>query len=132
VSMTDTNSSLGSKTASPFHLIGLGATIFLQAALGMEAGVVEEAVKALNEAEAAARSQVKSSKSVKSSTRYPPGTEWEIIHADAVVLQGLTNALSETYYGKRRAHHISIHLTHRTLRILTESVSIFSRSNETF
>jgi Protein of unknown function (DUF3808) len=104
VLVTDAES-LGSKKASPFHLIGLGATIFLQAALGMEAGVVEEAVKALNEAEAAARSQVKSSKSAKSSTRYPPGTEWEILHADAVVLQGLTNALSETYYGKQLTHH---------------------------
>lgn len=92
--------SLGAKKASPFHLLGLGATIFLQASLGMEAGVVEEAVKALNDAEAAARAQVKASKGVKvSATRYPAGTEWEILHADATVLQGLTNALSETYFG---------------------------------
>ncbi|KIM31719.1 hypothetical protein M408DRAFT_20945 [Serendipita vermifera MAFF 305830] len=89
----------GAKPASPFHLLGLGSTIFLQACLGMESGVVAEAVKALNEAEAAARAQLKSSKSAKSLTRFPPGTEWEILHADAVVLQGLTNALSETYYG---------------------------------
>ena len=66
----------------------------------MESGVVEEAVKALNEAEAVARAQVKASKSTKSTTRFPPGTEWEVLHADAVVLQGLTNALSETYYGQ--------------------------------
>lgn len=68
--------------------------------------MVEEAVKALNEAEAAARAQVKASKSGKSSTRYPAGTEWEILHADAVVLQGLTNALSETYYGARLTHQL--------------------------
>jgi len=91
---------VGSQATSPLHLIGLGATIFLQAALGMEAGVVEEAVKALNEAEAAARAHVKASKTVKSFTRYPPGIEWEVIHTDAVVLQGLTHALSETYYGE--------------------------------
>jgi hypothetical protein len=66
----------------------------------MESGVVEQAVKALNTAEGAARAKVKSAKAVKSSTSFPAGTEWEILHAVAIVLQGLTQPLNESYYGE--------------------------------
>lgn len=91
------------KSTSSFHQIGLGSVIFLQAALGMEQGVMDEAVKALAEAESSTRAQAKRASTTKSnggvSTRFPPGTEWEILHADAVVLHGMTHSLSETYYG---------------------------------
>lgn len=65
----------------------------------MESALIDEAVKALNEGESAARARLKVSKSAASLTRFPAGTEWEMLHADAIVLQGMTHALSETYYG---------------------------------
>lgn len=66
----------------------------------MESGVVEQAIKALNAAESAARAKVKSAKASKSATSYPAATEWEILHTDALVLQGLTQPLNESYYGE--------------------------------
>lgn len=65
----------------------------------MESALIDEAVKALNEGETAARSQHKLTKAAPSVTKFPAGIEWEMLHADALVLQGLTHALSETYYG---------------------------------
>jgi hypothetical protein len=94
---------VGAKPSSSFHQIGLGSVIFLQAALGMEQGVMEEAIKALAEAENSTRTQAKKAASSKSNPipmRFPAGTEWEILHADAVVLHGMTHSLSETYYGE--------------------------------
>lgn len=51
------------------------------------------AIKLLAEAEAAARKQVKATKGLASSTRFPGGTEWELLHADATILLGMTHAL---------------------------------------
>ncbi|KAH7923486.1 hypothetical protein BV22DRAFT_1196685 [Leucogyrophana mollusca] len=84
---------------SPFHLLGLGVCAFLQAALGMETGLMTEATRCLTLSEAGARKQMKAAKSAASSTRFQAGLEWEIMHSDAVVLLGLTHALSESYRG---------------------------------
>ncbi|KAH8106957.1 outer membrane protein Iml2/Tetratricopeptide repeat protein 39 [Cristinia sonorae] len=84
---------------SPFHMIGVGICAFLEAALGMEAGVVAEAAKSLAEAENAVKAQLKTSKYAKSNTRFPAGTEYELLHSDAVILHGITHALSESYMG---------------------------------
>jgi hypothetical protein len=84
---------------SPFHLIGLGVCAFLKAALGMEPDLMEDATECLALSEAIAKRQVKAAKSTTASHRFPPGTEWEIIHTDAAVLLGLTHALSESYRG---------------------------------
>ena len=98
---------------SPFHALGLGVCAFLEAALGMEVrrrarfsgqyhnqmnlgsqtGLMVEASRCLALSEAGAKKQLKASKSTKDNTQFPPGTEWELLLADAVILLGLTHAL---------------------------------------
>ncbi|KAI0373047.1 hypothetical protein BV20DRAFT_1050450 [Pilatotrama ljubarskyi] len=84
---------------SPFHSLGLGVCAFLEAALGMETGLMTEASRLLALAEAGAKKQLKLAKSSDKTTQFPPGTEWELLHSDAVILLGLTHALSESYMG---------------------------------
>ncbi|KAI0636592.1 outer membrane protein Iml2/Tetratricopeptide repeat protein 39 [Trametes polyzona] len=84
---------------SPFHSLGLGVCAFLEAALGMETGLMVEASRLLALAEAGAKKQLKLAKSSEKTTQFPPGTEWELLHSDAVILLGLTHALSESYMG---------------------------------
>ncbi|KAF9651455.1 hypothetical protein BDM02DRAFT_3110516 [Thelephora ganbajun] len=84
----------------PFHLLGLGVCSFLEASLGMESAMMVEASAALNNAEAHAKKKHKSaSKTNKDTHRFPPGTLWELMHADCIILVGLTQALSESYMG---------------------------------
>ena len=52
-----------------------------------------DAIKLLADAEAAARKQAKATKGSTSTGRFPGGTEWELLHADATILLGLTHAL---------------------------------------
>ncbi|RDB22979.1 Mitochondrial outer membrane protein IML2 [Hypsizygus marmoreus] len=82
----------------PFHLLGQGVCAFMEAALGMESELLVEATRCLTLSEAGARRQQKAPKS-RVNQRFPPGLEWEILNADAVVLLGLTSALSESYMG---------------------------------
>ncbi|KAG2063541.1 hypothetical protein BDR04DRAFT_1146273 [Suillus decipiens] len=84
---------------APFHALGLGVVAFLQAALGMETGLMEEATRCLTVSEVGARKQARAAKSSPSTHRFDAGLEWEVVHADAVVLLGLTHALSESYRG---------------------------------
>ncbi|KAG8770326.1 hypothetical protein FRC12_004357 [Ceratobasidium sp. 428] len=86
---------------SPFHLLGLGVVNFLQAALGMEEGLMPDAIASLTAAEAGAKAAAKATRSAKGNmpSRYPIGMEHEICQADAIVLLGLTQALSESYMG---------------------------------
>ncbi|KAF8993782.1 hypothetical protein BDQ17DRAFT_1431489 [Cyathus striatus] len=79
-----------------FHLLGLGVCSFLEAALGMEEGLMTEASRCLTLAEAGSKKEMKVSKT---HGRPHAGLEWEIINADAVVLLGLTHALNESYMG---------------------------------
>jgi hypothetical protein len=67
--------------------------------------MISEAGDALQRSEAASKKQLKLvSKNIRDSIRFPPGTLWELIHADAVILLGLTQALRSvpevhhTYY----------------------------------
>ncbi|KAF7354120.1 Mitochondrial outer membrane protein [Mycena venus] len=87
--------------SSPFHLLGLGVCAFLEAALGMESGLMGEASEA--GAKKAAADAKKANAEKKNGRdgggRFAPGLEYEILHADAVVLLGLTHALSESYMG---------------------------------
>ncbi|KAG8964365.1 hypothetical protein FRC03_001849 [Tulasnella sp. 419] len=84
---------------TPFHLLGLGVVTFLQAALGMEDGIMAEASKALTEAQAAAKQAYKVAQSKPSATRFPAGTEWELLQTDTILLLGVTQVLSESYMG---------------------------------
>ncbi|KAG6911431.1 hypothetical protein DXG01_016528 [Tephrocybe rancida] len=83
----------------PYHLLGQGVCAFMEAALGMEPGLLAEATRCLTLSEAGARRQMKSAIKAHPNQRFTPGLEWEILNADAVVLLGLTNALSESYMG---------------------------------
>jgi hypothetical protein len=60
---------------------------------------MQQAVTALAEAESKSRAHIKAAKSAKPETRFPAGTEWEVVQADALLLHGLTQALSESYMG---------------------------------
>lgn len=86
---------------TPFHLLGTGVVSFLQAALGMEEGLMPDAAAALTAAEAGAKAAAKATRTAKSgvTSKYPIGMEHEICQADAIVLLGLTQALSESYMG---------------------------------
>ncbi|GJE87054.1 mitochondrial outer membrane protein [Phanerochaete sordida] len=86
-------------TNSPFHLLGAGVCAFLEAALGMESGLMAEATKLLGDADAGASKGLSAAKRAPSATRFPAGTEWELIISDAVILHALTLALSESYMG---------------------------------
>ncbi|KAJ7184840.1 hypothetical protein C8R46DRAFT_882832 [Mycena filopes] len=89
----------GAEEVSPFHLLGLGVCAFLEAALGMESGLMGEAGKLLTASEAGARKAGGEVRRDDGGGRFTPGTEYEILGADAVVLLGLTHALSESYMG---------------------------------
>lgn len=84
---------------SPFHALGLGVCAFLEAALGMELHLMGEATRCLTLSENGAKKCMKLGKTSSASGRFPPGSEWELLHADAVILLGLTHALSESYMG---------------------------------
>ncbi|KZT19316.1 hypothetical protein NEOLEDRAFT_1142229 [Neolentinus lepideus HHB14362 ss-1] len=84
---------------SPFHALGLGICAFLEAALGMETNLMSEASRCLTLSESGAKKQIKLGKNSSASGRFLPGLEWELLHADAVILLGLTHALSESYMG---------------------------------
>ncbi|RDX56360.1 hypothetical protein OH76DRAFT_379943 [Lentinus brumalis] len=84
---------------SPFHAMGHGVCAFLEAALGMETGLMAEASRLLALSEAGAKKQLKLARYSSQTTQFPPGTEWELLHSDAVILLGLTHALSESYMG---------------------------------
>ncbi|KAG6863107.1 hypothetical protein C0991_008147 [Blastosporella zonata] len=88
-----------SEKDDPYHLLGQGVCAFMEAALGMESGLMVEATRCLTLSEAGARKQMKSANKAHPNQRFAPGLEWEILNADAVVLLGLTNALSESYMG---------------------------------
>lgn len=50
---------------------------------------MSEATAALQRAEAVAKKQLKlTTKKGQDSTRFPPGTLWELVHADSVILGG--------------------------------------------
>ena len=57
-----------------------------------------QATQLLSEADTGSKAQMKLARSGASSTRYPPGTEWELVHADAVILHALTLALRYVHY----------------------------------
>ncbi|KAH9484607.1 Inclusion body clearance protein IML2 [Psilocybe cubensis] len=79
----------------PFHLMGLGVCAFLEAALGMETGLMTEASRCLSLSEAGARKQMRVPKprDMSYESKFSYGLEWEILNADAIVLLGLTHAL---------------------------------------
>lgn len=52
-----------------------------------------EATRCLALSEVGAKKQRSTSSPSSSSSRFTPGLEWDILHADAVVLLGLTHAL---------------------------------------
>ena len=52
-----------------------------------------KATQNLADSEAGAKNQAKSTKLFHSTTRYPAGTEWELLQTDATILHALTLAL---------------------------------------
>jgi hypothetical protein len=58
---------------------------------------MEEASRCLAASEAGAKKQARAAKSLPSKHRFDAGMEWEIMHADAVVLLGLTHVLRYAY-----------------------------------
>lgn len=62
--------------------------------LCIKSAMIAEANAKLSGAEAQAKRQFKSaSKSNKDTHRFPPGTLWELIHADCIILLGLIQGL---------------------------------------
>ncbi|KAF9019876.1 hypothetical protein BDZ89DRAFT_1020519 [Hymenopellis radicata] len=91
---------------SPFHQLGLGVAVFLEAALGLERERMEDAARVLNDAVTSTAAAKKAAMGGGgswlgggSAKGADVGLEYEILNADAVVLAGLVNALSESYMG---------------------------------
>jgi|SRR5712672_1065104 len=58
-----------------------------------QSGLISEASSLLEQAEAGAKKQLKNSKNLGQTGRFPAATEWELIYSDCVILLGLTYAL---------------------------------------
>ncbi|KAI0034535.1 outer membrane protein Iml2/Tetratricopeptide repeat protein 39 [Vararia minispora EC-137] len=84
---------------SPFHMLGLAALSFLEAALSFETSRMAEATSMLQAADAAARKQLKAAKSLPQHGRFSASAEWDLLVADCTILIGMTHALSESYVG---------------------------------
>ncbi|KIY72518.1 hypothetical protein CYLTODRAFT_417906 [Cylindrobasidium torrendii FP15055 ss-10] len=84
------NAKSNRKEEIAFHQLGLGVAAFLEAAFGMEKDKMEVASQALNEAVTSSAAALKSTDNA---------LEYEILHADAILLAGLVSALGETYMG---------------------------------
>ena len=52
-----------------------------------------ESARSLALSEAGSKKKIKSAKAARSSTQFPPGTEWELMYSDAIILLGLNHAL---------------------------------------
>lgn len=90
---------LKSHADSPFHLIGLGLSSFLSAALGQEDSELTGALAILVRAESLASAAQTSNKRSKSDgpAVFPAGTEYQTLVADAVVCQALVHVLTSSY-----------------------------------
>ena len=65
-----------------------------------------EAAELLSRAEMSSKAALKAAKIQANGIPkggFPPGLEWEILQADAVVFNGLVNALNESYVGMVKA-----------------------------
>ena len=54
---------------------------------------------ALALAEAGAKAELKKAQYAAQATQFPPGTEWELLHSDTVILLGMTHALKWVHMG---------------------------------
>ena len=59
----------------------------------LQVSLVAEANRLLALAEAGAKKQARATKAARSGARFPQGIEYELIHADTIILLGLTNAI---------------------------------------
>lgn len=59
---------------------------------------MDEASRCLSLSESGAKKQYKAAKAAVSSHRFQPGLEWDILHADAIILLGMTHALRSVYF----------------------------------
>lgn len=88
---------------SPLDQLGLGASVLLQICLCFKGVNTQQGSDALKKAEEELSRRRKSAaatpKTANSASRFPPGLEWEILHAYVVVLQALFHTFSQSYYG---------------------------------
>ena len=77
----------GGPSAPPAPLVAAPTHRALQVSL------VAEANRLLALAEAGAKKQARATKAARSGARFPQGIEYELIHADTIILLGLTNAI---------------------------------------
>lgn len=59
----------------------------------IQADLINEATRLLNLAEAKARKEAKAAKADTQTRRFPPSLEYEVLHADSILLLGLAQAL---------------------------------------
>ncbi|GAA6001330.1 hypothetical protein JCM10207_006611 [Rhodosporidiobolus poonsookiae] len=82
---------------SSFHLVGLGIAAFLAATLSREDTELKQATEILGRAEGLAKTEAGAKRSREAPQVYPPGTEFKLLHGDAVIGQALVAILSESY-----------------------------------
>lgn len=63
----------------------------------------------MEEAEAGAKKQLKNSKNLQQTGRFPAATEWELIYSDSVILLGLTYALRYAFASFPRRTPLNLH-----------------------
>ncbi|GAB1739385.1 hypothetical protein NU219Hw_g4346t1 [Hortaea werneckii] len=88
------------KGTSPFHKLGRATALFLQAALGFEKTIMEQAATRIAEAEEAAsehqRRAIRDPASAHQSTIYPPGSEYALCHAETQLMSAVVAVLNES------------------------------------
>ncbi|KAI5480790.1 mitochondrial outer membrane protein IML2 [Pseudohyphozyma bogoriensis] len=81
---------LAANPDSPFHLVGVGISAFLAAALGQEDSELAGALTVLSKAQSVASAQEKAKRPKNEpATAFPAGTEYKLLVADSVICQAL-------------------------------------------
>jgi hypothetical protein len=88
--------------------------------------LIAEALKSLSHAEAEAKKRAKSEKKKAAAHRFPTAIEWELLHADAIIILGLIDAMR---YGALTSSFTSGSLTRSGKQPVVwwiDAVSVFS------
>ncbi|TKA22225.1 hypothetical protein B0A50_08094 [Salinomyces thailandicus] len=88
------------KGTSPFHKLGRATALFLQAALGFEKPIMEQAAARIAEAEESAsehqRRAIRDPSSAHQSKIYPVGAEYALCHAETQLMSAVVAVLNES------------------------------------
>ena len=120
-----------SKGTSPFHKSGVATATFLRAALGFEKDVMELASNRLAEAEEVAaeyqRQAIRNPSTAHYSEIYPPGSEYDLCHAESQLMSAVIGVLNESLTESLRGFY-KLRKAFATLSEISESENVYLRT----